>query len=220
MQKSTDDRTWSTYYAATRGRPPRPTLLRALHEASLPGAPPGRRAIDLGCGTGRDTLPLLAAGRHVLAVDAEPTALADLKAAVPAAWRPRLVTRAARFEHCHLPPAELVNASFSLVFVERQAVLDDLVRRIYTALVPGGRFAGHLLGPNDSWVRDDRVRDNVVRDNVVQDKGPVVGLDRAELVALLRGFHLEHLEEEEDDTITPKGEAKHWHLWHINAVKR
>ena len=205
MKKSTDDREWSVYYAATRGRPPRPTLLRALGAASLPSAPPGRRAIDLGCGTGRDTLPLLAAGWHVLALDAEPTAIAGLKAAVPTAWRPRLVTRVARFEQSHLPPAELVNASFSLVFAERQAVLEGLVRRIHAALVQGGRFAGHLLGPNDSWVRDE---------------GRVVGLDRAGLQALLRGFRLEHLEEEEDDTITPKGKAKHWHLWHINAVKR
>jgi tellurite methyltransferase len=209
VKKSTNDREWSAYYAATRGRPPRPTLLRALYAARLPTAPPGRRAIDLGCGTGRDTLPLLAAGWHVLAVDAEPTALVELKAAVPAAWRPRLVTRVARFEHCHLPPAELVNASFSLFFAERQAVLEGLLRRIHTALVPGGRFAGHLLGPKDTWVRDSRVR----------HEGRVVGLDRAGLQALLRGFRLEHLEEEEDDAITPKGEAKHWHLWHINAVK-
>ena len=209
MKKSTDDREWSVYYAATRGRPPRPTLLRALRAAGLPSAPPGRRAIDLGCGTGRDTLPLLAAGWHVLAIDAEPTALVDLKAAVPAAWRPRLVTRVARFEHCPLPPAELVNASFSLVFAERQAVLEGLLRRIHTALVQGGRFAGHLLGPNDSWVRATG-----------SGAGPVVGLDRAGLQVLLRGFRFEHLEEEEDDAITPKGEAKHWHLWHINAVKR
>ena len=176
----------------------------------MPGAAPGRRAIDLGCGTGRDTLPLLAAGWHVLAIDAEPAALVDLEAAVPAAWRPRLVTRLARFEHSPLSGSELVNASFSLVFVERQAVLEGLVRRIHAALVQGSRFAGHLLGTHDSWVRDSRVR----------GKGRVVGLDRAGLQALLRGFLIEHLEEEENDAITPKGEAKHWHLWHINAVKR
>jgi tellurite methyltransferase len=205
VEKSTGDRDWSVYYAATRGRPPRPTLLRALRAAGLPGAPPGRRAIDLGCGTGRDTLPLLAAGWHVLAIDAEPAALTGLEAAVPAAWRPRLVTRVARVEQCQLPRTDLVNASFSLFFAERQATLEGLVRRIHAALVPGGRFAGHLLGSNDSWVRDE---------------GRVVGLDRAGLQALLRGFRLEHLEEEEDDTITPRGEAKHWHLWHIDAVKR
>lgn len=200
MQKSTDDRDWGAYYAATRGRPPRPTLLRALHAADRR---PGRRAIDLGCGTGRDTLPLLAAGWHVIAIDAEPQAIAVLEAAVPTAWRPRLVTRIARFEQCHLPPADLVNASFSLIAIERHAVLADLLRRIHAALTPHGRFAGQLLGPRDSWVAGRRV----------------VGLDRPALQPLFAGFRLERLEEEEADAVTPMGEAKHWHLWHVNAVK-
>ena len=201
MQKSTDDREWPIYYAATRGRPPRPTLLRALRGPLVPG----RRAIDLGSGVGRDTLPLLAAGWHVLAIDAEPRAIAGLEAAVPVAWRPRLVTRVARFEETQLPRADLVNASFSLIFAERLAVLAGLVCRIHAALVPGGRFAGHLLGAHDSWVRAN---------------DPVVGLDRQWLEALFRGFALERISEEETDAVTPKGEAKHWHLWHVNAVKR
>lgn len=200
MQESTDDRDWTAYYAATRGRPPRPTLLRALAAAHRR---PGRRAIDLGCGTGRDTLPLLAAGWHVLAIDAEPAAIAGLEAAVPAAWRPRLVTRIARFEQCHLPRADLVNASFSLIAIERHAVLADLVRRIHAALGQGGRFAGQLLGPKDSWVAGDR---------------RVVGLDRPALQPLFAGFRLEWLAEEETDAVTPMGEAKHWHVWHVNAV--
>ncbi len=201
MQKSTDDREWPVYYAATRGRPPRPTLLRALAAPAVPG----RRAIDLGCGVGRDTLPLLAGGWHVLAIDAEPRAITGLRAAVPVAWRPRLVTRVARFEAAQLPRADLVNASFSLIFAGRLPVLADLVRRSHAALVPQGRFAGHLLGSHDSWVRAEE---------------PLVGLDRSGLKALFRGFALEHVEEEEADAVTPKGEAKHWHLWHVNAVKR
>jgi SAM-dependent methyltransferase len=100
VEKSTNDRDWTAYYTATRGRPPRRTLLDAL---DLLRGSPGRRAIDLGCGTGRDTLPLLAAGWHVLAIDAERKALIELEAATPLAWRPRLVTRLARFERCRRP---------------------------------------------------------------------------------------------------------------------
>ena len=147
---------------------------------------------------------MLAAGWHVLAIDAEPAAIAGLEAAVPAAWRPRLVTRLACFERAHLPPADLVNASFSLITVERLPVLADLVRRIHAALTPGGRFAGQLLGSRDGWVAAGR---------------PVVGLDPAGLLALLRDFRLERVEEEEADTVTPRGRAKHWHLWHVVARK-
>ena len=42
---------------------------------------------------------------------------------------------------------------------------------------------------------------------------------RADVEALLEGFEIEHLEEEEDDSVTPRGEAKHWHVFHIVARK-
>ena len=202
-KKSTEDREWPAYYAATRGRPPRTTLLRAMRAAESPDAPPGRRAIDLGCGAGRDTLPLLAAGWHVLAIDAEPAALDALGAATPAAFRPRLVTRRARIERTILPKADLVNASFCLFFADRPAALAGLFAGIAAALVPGGRFAGQLLAPRDSWARSGRA----------------LGVDRAALAVLLGALRLEHLDEEENDSVTPRGEAKHWHVWHINAVK-
>jgi tellurite methyltransferase len=202
-EKSTGDGEWPAYYAATRGRPPRATLLRAMRAAESRDAPPGRRAIDLGCGAGRDTLPLLAAGWHVLAIDAEPAALDALDAATPAAFRPRLVTRRGRVERTTLPRADLVNASFCLFFADRPAALAGLFARIAASLVPGGRFAGHLLGCRDSWVRSGRA----------------LGVDRATLDVLLGGLRLEHLGEEETDSVTPRGEAKHWHVWHINAAR-
>lgn len=203
MEKSIEDRSWLQFYRATAGRPPRPTLLRALAAQAASRRPAGRRAIDLGCGTGRDALPLLAAGWHVLAIDPEPVALRTLEESTPPAWRPRLTTRLARSEATTLPAAELVNASFSLFFAARLAVLADQLRRIHAALIPGGRFAGQLLGPRDSWVR----------------KGRAVGCDRRQLRQLLAGFELENLVVEETDAVTPRGEAKHWHIWHVNARK-
>ncbi len=203
MEKSTGDREWSAYYTATMGRPPRATLRHALGAAEKGAAPPGRRAIDLGCGAGRDTLPLLDAGWHVLAIDVEPAALAALVRATPSALRPRLVTRRARFERTILPKAELINASFCLFSVDRPAMLRALFAQIGQALVPGGRFAGQLLGPRDSWVQSGRT----------------LGVERAELAGLLDGLALERLEAEENDSTTPRGEAKHWHVWHIVAVR-
>ena len=65
-----DDRDWPTYYRATDGRPPRPTLLRALDAFRREGRGPGLLAADLGCGIGRDALVLLRAGWRVWALDA------------------------------------------------------------------------------------------------------------------------------------------------------
>jgi hypothetical protein len=71
------------------------------------------------------------------------------------------------------------------------------------AIRPGGRFAGQILGPRDSWAARPETS-SVTRD----------ALD-----VLLAPFELERLEEEETDSVTPMGEAKHWHIWHVNARK-
>jgi tellurite methyltransferase len=44
-------------------------------------------------------------------------------------------------------------------------------------------------------------------------------VDRDEALALLDGFELELFEEEEADSVTPRGNAKHWHIFHIVALK-
>ena len=36
---------------------------------------------------------------------------------------------------------------------------------------------------------------------------------------MLDGLELEMFEEEEDDGVTPRGNAKHWHIFHIVARK-
>ena len=40
-------------------------------------------------------------------------------------------------------------------------------------------------------------------------------VSRDEALALLQGFELELFEEEEDDGVTPRGNPKHWHIFHI-----
>ena len=77
----------------------------------------------------------------------------------------------------------------------------DVWAAIRAALLPGGRFAGQLLGPRDGWAA--RPATTIV--------------DRAELDRLLAGLDVERLDEEETDGVTPLGEAKHWHIWHVNA---
>jgi SAM-dependent methyltransferase len=191
---------FGAYYAATREGGPRRTLLRAL-DGFGPSAEP-RLALDLGCGTGRDTVELLRRGWRVLAVDAEAAAIAGLRARPEAQVAgERLETRAARFEAMPLPQCDLVNSSFALPLCPPDA-FPALWRRLLGAVRTGGRIACQLFGPRDSWAHR---------------RPPISIHDRAAVEALLTGLAVEMLEEEESDAVTPRGEKKHWHIFHVVA---
>jgi len=200
--------TWSRFYEAARGRPPRDTLLFALERFEREAAPPpgGRRlAVDLGCGDGRDTVELLQRGWGVVAIDGEDEAIARLLARADLAddQRARLDARVERFEDARWPRADLVNASFSLPFCppERFAAV---WARIVASLRPGGRFTGQLFGPRDEWAPDDGM----------------TFLARDQLERLLAPFRLERFDEVEEDGTTALGRAKRWHVFHVVAQKR
>jgi SAM-dependent methyltransferase len=188
---------WEEYYRRREGKPPRETLLKALELFETPGL-----AVDLGCGSGIDTLELLRQGWQVVAVDSEPVALTWLKKAVPLEWQTRLEMQQAMFETVELPTCDLVNASASLPFCAPQK-FDNFWARIVTALRENGRFAGHFFGDKDDW------------SNI-----PEMTFHTAEQVhTLLADFEIEWLQEEEYEQDRPNGEWKHWHLFEVVARK-
>jgi SAM-dependent methyltransferase len=195
---------WVKYYTATEGRPPRPTLLAALERFAaerICGI-----AADLGCGDGRDVIELLRRGWRVIGIDSEPVALERLRTRpdLPAA---ALILRNEIFEDADWGAVELVNTSFALPFCLPPA-FPALWRKIDASLTAGGRFAGQLCGPRDSWA--ERGMDN----------RPITFHDEASARALFANYAIEQFEIEETDSVTPRGETKHWHLFHVVAQKR
>lgn len=190
---------WAAYYEKLRDRPPRRTLLAALD--AFGEMPADALAIDLGCGDGRDVVEILRRGWSVVAVDAEPEALRRLAAReLPGHITPIV----ARLEDVPLPiGVQLVNSSFAMPLCESEK-FHVLWARIRDALPPGGRFSGQWYGPRDSWV----------------GRPGITFLERDQAMALLDGFEVEMFEEEEADGVTPRGNAKHWHIFHIVARKR
>lgn len=192
---------WQRYYAAA-ATTPRDTLLDALARFDAEGRPPGT-AVDLGCGAGRDTLELLRRGWRVVAVDAEPQAFELLEAAVDPEVRDRLETVLSPFEDASLPTVDLVNASFALPFVP-PAGFRRTWARILSSLRPGGRFSGHLFGEHDQWA----------------PAPDMTFFTHASVEALLEGFDVERLIEQDEPGRTATGGTKHWHLFSIVARRR
>ncbi len=192
---------WGAYYEKLRDRPPRRTLLAALDKFGPPAA--DWLAVDLGCGDGRDVVELLRRGWRIIAVDAEAEALKRLaERNLPGAER--MTPLVARFEDVPLPiGTTLVNSSFAMPLCE-PAAFRDLWRRIVEAPPVGGRFSGQWYGPRDTWF----------------GRPGMSFVSRDEALELLEGLVLEMFEEEEDDGVTPRGKAKHWHIFHIVAQKR
>lgn len=187
---------WLAYYELTRSQPPRPHLLQALEwlPADLP-----KTAIDMGCGTGRDTFHLLEQGFRVSAFDAEPAALAR-----NARHKPGLNPVLAEFHTFDYHPASLINASSSLFFCEA-VHFDDVWHHIRHSLHPRGLFCGQLLGRDDSWTTLDRFQG--------------VTIDTIDLDTLFDGFEILHTHERNEPGTTALGKPKHWHYWTVIARK-
>ena len=156
-------------------RPPYPPALwNALRGLGV--LQPGRRALDLGAGTGQATGPLLAAGLTVTAVEPGCQLAARLRSANPEAAV--IVERA---EDVELPENgfDVAVAATSIHWMD----LDVVLPKVHRALTRRGRF---LVWRNVFGVPDVRTpfRERVAR--IVQDRGapPSPGID-AENVAEL-----------------------------------
>ena len=191
---------WAAYYAKLKDRPPRHTATYAAGRFRELGY-----AVDLGCGAGRDALPLLSQGWRVLCIDKEQDAISALRAATPSSLQHNLETCSAPFEDAELGAPDLIVSSFALPLTPK-AAFPALWSKIWMSLKPGGRFAGQIYGERDTWARKD---------------GPdgLIAFSRAECLNLLDGQRIELFEEEEYSGTTPRGRSKHWHIFHIVAQK-
>lgn len=213
---------WTPFFDAVRGQGPRETLNMALDLFDQDPRGQPRFAVDLGCGTGRDTLELLRRGWSVLAVDPSVDALKHLEANAESLGFPRerLLMRSAHLEYFDWQACDLTNASFSLPFCD-PSLFRMVWERIVERLKPGdsqgrggGRFAGQFFGVDDEW-------------NVPTDRQAALAMPparvfhtRAAIERLLEPFKIEHLEEVSRMGKTSTGQAKHWHVFHVVGRKR
>jgi len=193
---------WPAYYRWTTKRPPRELLVRFLQQLEWEGKTgKGRKAIELGCGSGTDSLELLRRGWRVLATDQQPEALDFLSKRVPPRSRGSITLLSSPMEELPLPRAHLVYASFSLPFCPPK----DFARvweNIRASLLPGGHFVGQLFGNRDEWVGERPLNFQTLR----------------RVRALARGYKLDLLRETEEEGHSFSG-PKHWHFFDLILEK-
>lgn len=199
---------------ASREWAPRSLLLEALDRPDAPGAvapEPGteRHAADLGCGAGTESLELLRRGYRVLAIDLHPECVEETRRrALGAGLADRLDARVGDLASLDLPRSrfDLVHAGFALPFCPR-AAWPRCWATIARSVVVGGRFVGQFFGPGEPMVRD-------------APSGSATSLDRDAVAALREAVPGVRWSIDREDEIDrpgrgPRGEAKHWHLFHV-----
>jgi len=116
----------------------------------LEGLPTDAVAVDLGCGSGRDTAALTQFGFRVVAIDGRREALMRVLHRRDVDRR-RLTCQLASFPDVDLPQdVQLINASHSLHFCPPTRFM-GFWAYLWDRLAPGGRICGHLFGVDDHF---------------------------------------------------------------------
>ena len=197
-------RNWTEYYKRTEQKSvARKTLLKAIELFDLDQTGVPKFAIVLGCGSGVDTEALLRAGWSVLAIDAQESAIDCLLTTIPQPYSGQLTSQIVSFETLsQLPPAYLINASFSLPFLTPNNFY-QFWHLISNSLHPGGRFSGTFFGIRDGW----------------RTRNDMTFLSQDDLNALFLTFEIEFFEEEKLAHPDAMGYEKYWHKYFIVAKK-
>lgn len=200
MVKPNDNQkeSWDKYYERTSKFEPSKGLEKAVE---LLGH--GGRALDLGCGAGRDSGYLVDNGFQVIALDSEGSSEIFIN---------RLKNRGdIRFVQCSYDQYEfpiehfdIINAHYALPF-NPPDTFNEVFEKLKASLKPGGIFTGQLFGSNDEWNKPG---------------SKMTFHTKQEALQLLEGLEIIKFEEVDDpNSSTANGAPKHWHYFNILARK-
>jgi tellurite methyltransferase len=177
------------------------TLTLVDADQALAGKVTDALAVDLGCGTGKDTAELLRRNWRVLAIDFSQAGVDTLLQRPEASqYKDKLETRVASFGDTSWSDATLVVALLSLPYGPAET-FDSVWQTVVSSLVPGGYFVGQLFGPDH-----------------YKGMNHIVRRSRSQVDTMLAGLEVLHLEEI-NQAVEHEGETTHYHYFEIIAHK-
>ena len=156
-------------------------------------------AIDLGCGSGNETVYMIKNGIKVLAIDRQLNQDFILNR-LSDSEKQLISFKESSFEDVELPRTNLLTAFFSIPFCNPDN-FDELWNKIYNSIEDNGYFVGQLFGDRDAW-------------NVV-DSINTFPIDKVK--EYLKKFKIIKLEEVE---YVRESDNKKWHFYDIIAQKK
>ena len=184
---------WTNYQNKTYGDDACKLLIEFLEKYQVDNA------IDLGCGSGNETVYMVKNGIKVLAIDRQLNQdfilnrLSDNE-------KKMISFKESSFEDVELPRTNLLTAFFSIPFCNPNN-FDELWNKMYNSIEEDGYFVGQLFGDRDAWNVVDSI--NTFPIDKVKD--------------YLKKYRIIKLEEVE---YVRKSDNKKWHFYDIIAQKK
>ena len=184
---------WTNYQNKTYGDDVCKLLIEFLDNYKIDNA------IDLGCGSGNESVYMVKNGIKVLAIDRQLNQ--DFILNRLSDDEKKLISfKEGNFENIELPKTQLLTAFFSIPFCNPNK-FDELWTKIYNSIEDDGYFVGQLFGDRDAW-------------NVV-DSINTFPIDKVK--EYLKKFKIIKLEEVE---YVRESDNKKWHFYDIIAQKK
>lgn len=184
---------WTNYQNETCGDDVCKLLIEFLDNYKI------ENAIDLGCGSGNETVYMIKNGIKVLAIDRQLNQdfilnrLSDNE-------KKMISFKESSFEDVELSKTKLLTAFFSIPFCNPNN-FDELWTKIYNSIEDNGYFVGQLFGDRDAW-------------NVVESIN-TFSIDKVK--EYLKNYNIIKLEENE---YVRESDNKKWHFYDIIAQKK